>query len=433
MSVHDIARDPIYEGLPDGGGLPNHRRIIKDFPGILDIVTVVFNPQRYRARYDLYRAFERQMLDAGVRLTTVEIAFGGRPFEVTIADNPRHLQLRTSSEMWLKENALNLGVERLPRDWEYVGFLDCDIAFVRHDWPQESLHQLQHYSIIQPFSQIAEVTDQYEQYDTGMGLLKQGFAACYQRSIAAGNVDEMLLPCIGLKQVPPGVTPTTKTIAGGNILRIAPGAIINSGNGWNGRIGQNPNKPPHPHKPPHPPNTHVNRAPHQSNPHNPPIPYYGVGIPPWGPGVYMHPGFAWIMRRSTYHELGGLIDWAIAGAGDHHMAWCLLGLGMESCHSKISVNYKNRIWNWQARALDSVRGNIGYATGTIIHHWHGPKAKRKYWERWDALLAGGYDPDVDIFRDPQGLYQLSKQNPKLRDALRSYFAQRSEDVPYIEQ
>lgn len=404
MSVHDIVRDPKYEGLPEGGGLPNHRKHIKDFPGILDVITVVFNPQRYRIRYDLYRAFERQMRDADIRLTTVELAFGGRPFEVTEATNPRHLQLRTSSELWLKENAFNLGVQRLPRDWEYVGFIDCDITFIRPDWAQESLHQLQHYSIIQPFSQIAEVTDQYEHYDTGAGLLKQGFAACYQRAIASGNVDAMLLPCVGIQKISPGTKPTVKSLVPGHYMRISPCP---------------PPEPPD--GPPEPP-----------NPPNPPIPYYG-GLPPGGPGVYMHPGFAWIMRRSTFHELGGLIDWAIAGAADHHMAWAMLGLGVESCHTKISQSYKDKILNWQRRAIDSIRGNIGYTTGTIIHHWHGPKAKRQYWKRWDALVSANYDPEIDIVRDTQGLYQLSKHNSKLRDGLRCYFQQRNEDAPYINQ
>jgi hypothetical protein len=49
----------------------------------------------------------------GSDLYTAEVAFGERHFEVTEAGNPRHLQLRTTSEIWHKENALNLLIQRL--------------------------------------------------------------------------------------------------------------------------------------------------------------------------------------------------------------------------------------------------------------------------------------------------------------------------------
>ena len=125
--------DPICEGLPVGGGLANHRKAISDFPGVLDVVAVVSNPCRYRSRYDLYRAFERHMHASGVRLTTVELAFGERPWEVTEPDNPRHVRLRTAYELWHKENLINLGVQHLPRDWKYVAWIDADVSFARPD------------------------------------------------------------------------------------------------------------------------------------------------------------------------------------------------------------------------------------------------------------------------------------------------------------
>jgi hypothetical protein len=145
-----------------------------DFTDKLDVVTVIFNPWRYRSRYALYRNFARDCAAAGVRLWTVEIAFGERPFEVTDAGNPRHIQLRTSDELWLKENALNLAFQRLPLDAKYVAWVDADVKFARHDWASETVHRLQHYAVVQMFSEAIDLCPDHRPLN-----LHKGFAALY--------------------------------------------------------------------------------------------------------------------------------------------------------------------------------------------------------------------------------------------------------------
>jgi hypothetical protein len=82
----------------------------------LDVVTAIANPIRWQSRARLYRQFEEQMLDSGVRLTVVECAYGDRPFE--LADNPHitHVPVRARSLLWVKENLLNIGLGRLKQD-----------------------------------------------------------------------------------------------------------------------------------------------------------------------------------------------------------------------------------------------------------------------------------------------------------------------------
>jgi hypothetical protein len=123
----------------------------------LHVVTCISNPIRFQSRYRLYRDFAKHMHDSGVDLSTVECAFGARPFEITQAGNPFHLQLRGSCEMWYKENMLNLVIARLPSDWEYVAWIDADVHFIRPDWPIETVHQLQHYDIVQLFSEAQDL------------------------------------------------------------------------------------------------------------------------------------------------------------------------------------------------------------------------------------------------------------------------------------
>src|SRR5882672_6877612 len=95
------------------------------------VITMISNPVRYASRYRLYRKFARQMKHARVNFWTVEVQTGDRPFAVTHHDNPHHIQLRHWDELWIKENALNIGISKLPNDWETVAWIDADVEFVQ--------------------------------------------------------------------------------------------------------------------------------------------------------------------------------------------------------------------------------------------------------------------------------------------------------------
>jgi len=128
----------------------------------LDVVAVVSNPCRYQSRYRLYRDFAHRVLQTGARLTTVEAAFGDRPYEVTDSHNPRHVQVRTAHELWHKENLINLGISKLPLDWEAVAWVDADLTFARPDWVEETLKQLDHYHVVQMFSHAQDLGPNHE-------------------------------------------------------------------------------------------------------------------------------------------------------------------------------------------------------------------------------------------------------------------------------
>ena len=70
----------------------------------LHVVTCISNPVRYQSRWRLYERFAERMARTGVRLLTVELAYGERPFVVTRAGCRDHVQLRSRSELWSKEN-----------------------------------------------------------------------------------------------------------------------------------------------------------------------------------------------------------------------------------------------------------------------------------------------------------------------------------------
>lgn len=125
----------------------------------LHLVTMYSNPFRWRTRRELFNDFRRHInCTPNVKLYVVELAYGDRPFEVTDPDSPTDTQLRTTSEMWHKENCINKGVEKFPAGWKYGGYADADFTFNRFDWGLEAIHMLQHYDFVQLFSSYVDIT-----------------------------------------------------------------------------------------------------------------------------------------------------------------------------------------------------------------------------------------------------------------------------------
>lgn len=168
---------------PAGGGHPPAKFPIRTVPSVLDVVTVVSNPRRFESRYKLYREFARHVQCSGARLTTVELAFGERHYEVTESGNPRHLQLQTTSEIWHKENLIDLGVARLPHDWQYVAWVDADVVFARPEWVAETIHKLQHHPVVQMWSKAVDLGPTNEPIKEF-----KSFAASYLEELAGGEV-----------------------------------------------------------------------------------------------------------------------------------------------------------------------------------------------------------------------------------------------------
>jgi hypothetical protein len=303
----------------------------------LHVIAVVSNPVRYRSRVRLFRDFIPRIEASGATLWVVEATFGEREPSVVDAGNPRHIRVRCDSELWLKENLINVGARHAPPDAKYIGWVDGDVAFQRDDWASEVVEYLQHYDVVQPFSHVIDYGPQGEVMQT-----HKGFAYCHRQ-----------------------------------------GARLGPGN----RLGG--------HR-------------------------YG--------GPYWHPGYAWFWRMDAWNAVGGMIDRAVMGAGDHHMACALIGQGEQSYPGGVHRNYKDMVLGWQARAEAAVKGNIGYLPGTIHHHFHGHKADRRYVQRWDILTGNAYDPQRDVALDRHGVLQWATDKRRLIDQARDYFRARNEDA-----
>ena len=319
--------------------IPAARHVITPIDRKLHVVAVVFNPLRFQSRYNLFREFEQHARCQGADLWVVECAFGDRPFEVTQAGNPQHIQFRTYDEIWHKERMINLAVSRLPPDWEYCAWVDADVTFINPDWVQETIQQLQHYMIVQMFTHAIDIGPNMEPT-----AQFEGFA--YSHVVGRAMVPK--LNGVGMR-----------------------------------RDG-----------------------------------YYH--------GKYWHPGYGWAYRREAWDTIGGLLDINIVGGGDHQMAYGLVGRINETIPDNSTASYTRMIKQWGRHAQD-IKTDIGAVPGTLMHHYHGKKADRGYYDRWRILTDNKYDPHTDLKHDWQQMYTLTGNKPRLRDQLRTYFRARNED------
>jgi hypothetical protein len=314
---------------------------------LLHVVTCIANPVRWESRIRLFREhFLPCMHAAGVRLTVVECQYGERPFELTEDAKARGFNLvgvRAKTLVWNKENLLNLGIANIATHFDpgfkYVAWVDADIKFRKSNWASETVHALQQYDWVQPWS---------DAYDLG-----------------------------------PDDSHISHHKSFGRLF-------------WEDK------------------------------------PVASCGPKHWkfdgGPYDYAHTGYAWAATRQSLEWVGGLIDFAAMGAGDHHMALSLVGRADRSMPGRVHPAYARRIYDWQRKALEHINQNFGFVWGTVEHPFHGGKANRKYVERWDMIVEEQFNPDVDIKRNVFGVMELTGNKPRLRHLLDVYFKSRNEDA-----
>ena len=140
----------------------------------LHIASAYTNPSRFHTRRRLMNNFRHVISGMpNVVLHVGEATYGDLPFEVTDPNHPYDYQFRGKSVLWLKENILNLVVQKFPKDWKYGAYIDTDCTFTRYDWALETIQSLQHYDWIQLFSQYSDIGPNQELLGTGPSCVKR--------------------------------------------------------------------------------------------------------------------------------------------------------------------------------------------------------------------------------------------------------------------
>ena len=127
----------------------------------LHVIIVVSNPCLYARRYILAREFMKRMEcdETNILLYVVEFAYGNQKFIITDSKNKRHLQIRTETPIWHKENMINCGVRALlPSSWKAFAWIDADIEFESTTWALDTLKILNgSKDIVQLFSHALDM------------------------------------------------------------------------------------------------------------------------------------------------------------------------------------------------------------------------------------------------------------------------------------
>jgi hypothetical protein len=143
-----------------------------------------------------------------------------------------------------------------------------------------------------------------------------------------------------------------------------------------------------------------------------------------------HTGFAWAAQRDLLEDIG-LYDAAITGTGDHLIAHAFCGDFGSLCLDDTFLDAKGYLTHykaWAEAAWQQVRGRISFATGALLHLWHGEVRNRRYLNRNVELANLGFDPALDLLTEDNGLWQWSGHNPAIATWANSYFDQRCEDM-----
>lgn len=148
-------------------------------------------------------------------------------------------------------------------------------------------------------------------------------------------------------------------------------------------------------------------------------------------GARVWPGLAWAATRKAWNDVGGLLDFAIWGGGDWHMAHALVEKTEGMMRNDLHHDYKKMVMQWYYRCHTHIRRNVGVMEGSIIHNWHGKKEGRGYNTKHALLAKVGFDPSRHLKRDSQQLWQLHDDRStafvQLRDLLRKIARERNED------
>lgn len=306
-----------------------HTTTLKNNSPLLYVILTYFNYCKSKRRQQLFLEFvERMKSNRGIKIVVVEATYQNDAYDLPsrISGVSQHIGFRVKDRIWLKENLINLAVQRLPKDWNVMAWIDADITFLNTEWVQETLRALELNDVLQLFQTCIQMGPDGEAVK-----IDHGFGYTHAQSV---------------------IVPTSA---------------------------------------------------------------YGTA---W------HPGFAWAMTKSAYMQMGGLVDFAILGSGDRHMALAWIGKVTSSHPGCVSKNYAAELLEFQKRCAGL---RLGYIRGTILHHYHGKLENRQYQKRWSILTNGVYMPRLDIQKNENGLIELTKRGERFAAAISNYFVERKED------
>jgi hypothetical protein len=121
----------------------------------LAVVCCYFNPCHYASKLKNYKLFREGIEGVGVKILTVELAFGEDCFELEGFEDILFLRTGEDNVMWQKERLLNIGIRQLINEnYEKIAWLDADVVFENDNWANYLSQELDKYPLCQVFEEI---------------------------------------------------------------------------------------------------------------------------------------------------------------------------------------------------------------------------------------------------------------------------------------
>jgi hypothetical protein len=127
------------------------RRERVPLPGELAVVCVFWNPAGWKSLRRNYLRFLHEMEWWGVPTFNVELAYEGQAF--TCDDAWLKVRGGDRNVLWQKERLINLAVERLPDRFDKVAWIDADMVFLDHQWPERLCRTLEEWPVVQMWNE----------------------------------------------------------------------------------------------------------------------------------------------------------------------------------------------------------------------------------------------------------------------------------------
>ena len=143
----------------------------------LCVVACYFNWHRYRTRARNLQVFVDSLRRSKIRLMTIECA--GMPGEFELAESPSVIHVRSGSMAWQKERLLNILLQRVPRRYSKIAWIDADVLFENPSWAQAASSLLQRYVVVQLFDTAVRLPPD-PLYGFGLTDHYRSFGAVYQ-------------------------------------------------------------------------------------------------------------------------------------------------------------------------------------------------------------------------------------------------------------
>jgi len=148
---------------------------------------------------------------------------------------------------------------------------------------------------------------------------------------------------------------------------------------------------------------------------------------------YPHPGYGYAMKKSLWDQTDGLLDRAIVGNADVHMAFAAVGRVSETVPKDVDVSYHSYVQQWESKLLKGMTGKrLGFLPIIMYHNWHGSRKNRGYVDRWKIIQKNNFDPYRDVHIDPQSKllvwnHDSSNDVRLMEKEILEYFTSRYED------